>query len=135
MKSPGVRLVREAIDAYNRRDVEALTELMAPDVDLQPPVTALRGIAYRGHPGIRDWLADVDESFARAQIEPIEFEERGGLVLAITSFAVEGGESHLEFDSELGLLCEIQGGRIVSWKGHFNHAAARAEARGRAAAS
>jgi ketosteroid isomerase-like protein len=129
MESPDVRLVREAIDAYNRRDVEALVGLMAPDVDLRPPVSALRGVAYRGHDGIHQWLADLDESFARVRIEPLEFEDLGGLVLALTSFEVEGGESGLEFDSELGLLLEIGDGRIVSWKGHFSHAAARAEGR------
>ena len=88
-------------------------------------------IAYRGHEGIRQWLADVDESFSRAHIEPLEFEDFGRLVLALTSIEVEGGESRLEIDSELGLLCRIGDGRIVSWKGHFSHAAARAEAEGR----
>ena len=82
--------MRAAIDAYNRRDVEALVGLMAPDVDLRPPVSALRGIAYRGHDGIHQWLADLDESFARVRIEPLEFEDLGGLVLALTSFEVEG---------------------------------------------
>ena len=63
------------------------------------------------------------------RIEPLELEDLGGLVLALTSFEVEGGESGLEFASELGLLLEIGDGRIVSWKGNFSHDAARAEAR------
>jgi ketosteroid isomerase-like protein len=127
-----VRLVREAIDAYNRRDAEGLAALMSPDVDLRPPVTELWGIAYRGHDGIRRWMADVEDSFVHAQIVPIELEDLGGLVLALTTFEVKGGESQLEFDSELGLLCEIADGRIVSWRGHFSHAAARAEAEAQA---
>ena len=126
------RLVREAIDAYNQRDVDALAALMSPDVELRPPVTELWGIEYRGHEGIRKWMADVEDSFMRARIVPLEFEDRGGLVLALTSFEVKGEESRLEFDSELGLLCEIADGRIVSWRGHFSHAAARAEAEAQA---
>ena len=124
-----VRLVREAIDAYNRRDLDALTALMSPDVDLRPPVTELWGNAYRGHEGIRQWLADVEDSFVQARIVPIEFEHHEGLVLALTSFEVKGEASQFEFKSELGLSCEIGDGRILSWRGHFNHAAARAEAK------
>jgi ketosteroid isomerase-like protein len=131
--SPNCDTVLRAIDAYNRGDVDALTDLMAHDVELRPPVSALRGIAYRGHQGVRQWFADLDESFSRVRIEPIELTDLGGLVLALTSFEAKGGESELEFDSELGLLLEVDEGLIVSWRGHFNHAAARAEAEAQAA--
>ena len=65
--TPGnVALVEAAIDAYNRRDVPRLRELMTEDVDLQPPVSWLTGHAYRGHRGIAEWLRDLDESFSSA---------------------------------------------------------------------
>ncbi len=132
MRSPDCDTVLRAIAAYNRGDVDALCEFMAPDVELRPPVSALRGVAYRGHEGVRQWFADLDESFSRVRIEPIELTDLGGLVLALTSFEAKGGESEVEFDSELGLLLEVDDGRIVSWRGHFNHAAARAEAEAQA---
>jgi ketosteroid isomerase-like protein len=132
MRSPDCDTVLRAIAAYNRGDVDALCAFMAPDVELRPPVSALRGVAYRGHEGVRQWFADLDESFSRVRIEPIELTDLGGLVLALTSFEAKGGESEVEFDSELGLLLEVDDGRIVSWRGHFNHAAARAEAEAQA---
>ncbi|HEX2416399.1 MAG TPA: nuclear transport factor 2 family protein [Thermoleophilaceae bacterium] len=123
-----VELVLAAIDAYNRRDVEALSALMVPDVELRPPVMALSGRAYRGHAGVHKWLADVEESWSTARIHPSDVTEAGDCVLALTTFRVEGGESRLRFESELGLLCSIRDDLIASWHGHFNHAAARAEA-------
>jgi ketosteroid isomerase-like protein len=117
-------LVLSAIEAYNRRDVEALCQLMTPDVDLRPPVFALTGRAYVGHTGIAEWLRDVDESFASAQIEPLELRDLGGSVLALTEFRVEGQESRMALGSQLGLVCEIAGGRIKTWYGFFNHAEA-----------
>jgi ketosteroid isomerase-like protein len=115
-------LVRAAIDAYNRRDLAELRTLMSDGVELRPPVSALAGRAYLGHDGIAEWLRDVDDSFASAQIVPIELRDLGQKVLALTEFRVEGHESRLLLGSELGLVCDIAGGRISTWLGFFNHA-------------
>ena len=121
----GVALVRAAIDAYNRRDVAGLRALMTEDVQLRPPVSALTGRAYVGHTGIVEWLRDVDESFASAEIVPLDLRDLGDKVLALTEFVVEGYESRVPLGSELGLVCDIADGRIASWLGFFNHADAR----------
>lgn len=126
----GVTLVQAAIDAYNRRDLAQLRGLMTEDVELRPPVSALTGRAYRGHDGIEEWLHDVDESFASAEIIPLELRDLGTQVLALTEFVVEGYESRLPLGSELGLVCDIADGRIASWLGFFNHAEAEAAAAG-----
>ena len=120
--------MRAAINAYNRRDIAELRELMTDDVELRPPVSALTGRAYRGHDGIEEWLRDVDESFASAQIVPLELLDLGARVLALTEFIVEGYESRLPLGSELGLVCDIVDGQFASWLGFFNHADARAAA-------
>jgi ketosteroid isomerase-like protein len=126
----GATLVQAAIDAYNRRDLAQLRGLMTEDVELRPPVSALTGRAYRGHDGIEEWLHDVDESFASAEIIPLELRDLGAKVLALTEFVVEGYESRLPLGSELGLICDITDGRIASWLGFFNHAEAEAAAGG-----
>ena len=124
----GCPLVRSAIDAYNRRDLAGLRELMTDDVELRPPVSALTGRAYRGHAGIEEWLHDLDESFSSAQIVPLELRDLGTRVLALTEFLVEGHESHVPLGSELGLICDLSHGRIASWLGYFSHADAAAAA-------
>lgn len=121
----GAELVRAAIEAYNRRDVARLRVLMTDDVELRPPVSALTGRAYVGHTGLEEWLRDVDESFASAQIVPIELLDLGAKVLALTEFRVEGHESRVPLGSELGLVLDVVDGRIASWLGFFNHAEAR----------
>jgi ketosteroid isomerase-like protein len=126
----GTALVQAAIDAYNARDIERLCALMTDDVELRPPVSALTGHAYRGHNGIAEWLRDVEESFASAEIVPLELRDLGAKVLALTEFLVEGYESRLPLGSELGLVCDIADGRIASWLGFFNHAEAEAAAGG-----
>jgi ketosteroid isomerase-like protein len=129
--TPGnVALVEAAFDAYNRRDLPRLRELMTEQVDLQPPVSWLTGRAYRGHQGIAEWLRDLEESFSSARIAPLALTDLGDRVLAITRFDVEGNESHVSFGSELGLVIGIDDGRISSWVGFMSHAEARARATG-----
>lgn len=123
-------LVRSAIDAFNRRDVGTLCELMTEDVELQPPVAALTGRAYVGHAGIAEWIGDVEESFASSRIEPIELRDLGTQVLVLNEFRIEGHGSRVPLVSELGLLCEIADGRISSWLGFYSHADVLAAARG-----
>jgi ketosteroid isomerase-like protein len=123
-----VDLVRTAIDAYNRRDLDGLCALMTDDVELRPPVSELTGRAYVGRSGIARWLRDVEESFASAEIVPLELEDHGDRVLALTEFRVEGLSGRVPLGSELGLVCDISDGRIASWLGFFNHADARAAA-------
>ena len=123
-------LVRSAIDAFNRRDVDTLCELMTEDVELQPPVAALTGRAYVGHAGIAEWIGDVEESFASSRIEPIELRDLGTQVLVLNEFRIEGHGSRVPLVSELGLLCEIADGRISSWLGFYSHADVLAAARG-----
>jgi ketosteroid isomerase-like protein len=101
---------------------------MTDDVELRPPVSALTGRAYIGRAGIRQWLRDVEESFAKAQIVPLELHDLGDKVLALTKFEVEGHAGQVELGSELGLVCDIADGRIATWLGFFNHAEARAAA-------
>jgi ketosteroid isomerase-like protein len=125
-----VTLVRSAIAAYNRRDLAELRELMTEDIELRPPVSELTGRAYLGHSGIAKWLRDVDESFASAEIVPLEILDRGSKVLALSEFRVESHAGHVPLGSELGLVCDIAEGRIASWLGFFNHAAAREAAGG-----
>ena len=118
----GTALVQAAIDAYNGRDLERLRVLMTEDVELRPPVSALTGRHVRPEIAM---TGDVDESFASAQIVPLELHDLGAKVLALTEFVVEGYESRLPLGSELGLVCDIADGRIASWVGFFNHAEAR----------
>jgi hypothetical protein len=98
---------------------------MTDDVELRPPVSELTGRAYVGHGGISRWLRDVQESFASAEIVPLELVDLGDKVLVLSEFRVEGYGGRVPLGSELGLVCDIRDARIASWLGFFNHAAAR----------
>lgn len=47
------------VDAFNRRDAAALVGLCAPEVELHPSILVGDRRVYRGHEGLRRWVADL----------------------------------------------------------------------------
>jgi ketosteroid isomerase-like protein len=76
-------IVRKAFDAFSRRDAAALIALCDPDVVFRPPTGRLAGRAepYRGHEGLRAYLADVGRVWQELRSEPDEYVELGDRVL------------------------------------------------------
>ena len=75
MAAVDAETVRRGIDAYNRGDVEALIELTDPEITMVPVRALLEGGEYRGHEGVRRFLADMDEDWASRQIEVDEIRD------------------------------------------------------------
>src|SRR5829696_4391564 len=55
MSQENVGLSRQAVDAFNRRDLDAFLALAHPDVKH----VALVGEVYTGHDGLRRWWEDM----------------------------------------------------------------------------
>jgi hypothetical protein len=58
MASIGLRF----IDAFNRRDAEQLVALADPDIYFYPTELVGARRVYRGHDGLRRWVADLEAS-------------------------------------------------------------------------
>jgi ketosteroid isomerase-like protein len=82
--------VRRGIDAYNRGDVEGLIAATDPDVVLVPVRSLLEGGEYRGHEGVRRFLADMDEDWVERQVDVEEIRELDGSWLVLGSFRATG---------------------------------------------
>lgn len=63
MSDPGLDSVRTWFDAFNAHDVDAMLQVMAPDVRVEP-VRVLSG-PYHGHAGVRRMFADVEQRLGR----------------------------------------------------------------------
>jgi ketosteroid isomerase-like protein len=56
-------LLRRAFDAFNRRDLDGLLALLAPDVRVHSLMTEPERAEYHGHQGVREWHAAIFEVF------------------------------------------------------------------------
>ena len=65
MSEENVEVLKRAVDAYNRRDLDAFLSICAEDIEWHPFLhSGLEGPPYRGHDGIREWFADTAASWS-----------------------------------------------------------------------
>ena len=76
-------IVRRLFAAFSRRDVATVLELCDPDIVFVPPTGRLAGREepYRGHDGLRAYLADVGRLWQELRSEPDEYIELDDTVL------------------------------------------------------
>jgi ketosteroid isomerase-like protein len=125
MSQENIEIVRRGFEAYARRDVDQFLSYLDPDFELHSAIVGgAEGRVYRGHDGVRRWLADSDESFEDLRIEPTEFRDLGDRVLVFGRIRARGRESGLELDSPTGWVSTVRDGRLVKAEGFLSRAEA-----------
>jgi ketosteroid isomerase-like protein len=121
MSEENVEIVRKILDAGNRRDTEAILQYADPEIELQSAIIGgAEGNTYRGHQGIRDWIAESDAAFEELRMEHEEFRDLGDDVLLIGRLHARGRESGVEIESAIAWLTTFRGGRIVRARGYLD---------------
>jgi ketosteroid isomerase-like protein len=118
MSEQNLALFRRALDAYNRRDLDEVLELAHPEVVWHPAFEALLGgkaTVFRGHEGMREIFAAVDEAFSEIRAEADEIRDLGrDRVAASGRLRARGRASGAEIDSETSWLIEFRDGRVLT---------------------
>jgi ketosteroid isomerase-like protein len=123
MAEENAEVLARAVDAYNRRDVEALLNELDPAIEWLPAVPGLfveGGHSYRGHDGIRQMLRDFADVLDEVHFDYDEIRDLGERVVAIGSVRVRGKASGLETESPYACVGEIRGGRGVRLQGYLD---------------
>jgi uncharacterized protein len=121
MSEENVEIARKVIDAGNRRDPEAILQYSDPEIELQSAIIGgAEGNTYRGHQGIRDWIAESDAAFAELRMEPEEFRDLGDDVLMIGRLYARGLESGVEIESPIAWLFTLRDGKGVCARGYLS---------------
>jgi ketosteroid isomerase-like protein len=78
MSEENVEIGLRTLDAFKRRDVDALVALLDPDVVWQenPELPGLREV-YRGRAEVREWMVAILEVFENLHVEVAEITELG----------------------------------------------------------
>jgi len=129
MSEENVELVHQAIDAFNRRDLDAFLALVDPHMEFTPYVVAMEG-GYQGHDGVRRWWQELFEVFPDWHGEPMEVRDLGGLTLAALRLEGRGGESGTPVEQMLWQLAEWSTDGKVVRVGHYSSEAEALEAAG-----
>jgi ketosteroid isomerase-like protein len=107
---------KRAIEAYNRRDVEALLRELDTEIEWRPVLPVVLGgdtTVYRGHDGVRQLLGDLDEVLAERQLDFSEIRETGDHVVATGSLRIRGRSSGALSESPFGCVAELKNGKAI----------------------
>ena len=113
MSQENVELVREGFARWNEGDYEFFLQSTAPDVELLSRFGSLTGEPYRGHQGVREWLADIHQSFDRFDLWLDEARDLGDEVLALGGIHMRARGSGLDMNEPMGWVFEVRDGRVA----------------------
>jgi uncharacterized protein len=116
MSEENVEVLRRGYEAFGRGDVDAVLELLAPDVDWAPAIGAILGVeSLRGREAVRQFLSrDLFDGFDQFRAEPLSFEDLGDFVLVMVRYTGRGESSGIEMDQRLAALYEIRNRQVVT---------------------
>jgi ketosteroid isomerase-like protein len=113
MSQENVELVREGFARWNRGDYDFLFNSAAPDIELLSRFGSLTGEPYRGHEGVRVWLADIQHTFERFDLWLDDVRDLGDDVLAIGGLNMRARGSGLDMKEPMGWVFEISDRRVA----------------------
>ena len=76
MSQENVELVYRVLDAFNRRDLDAVLALMHGDVEFGSRLAAMEG-GYNGHEGIRRWWQTILDASPDRTVAIVEVRDLG----------------------------------------------------------
>jgi ketosteroid isomerase-like protein len=115
--SENVELLKRGYEAFNRRDLHAVFDLLDPDIEFVTDERVPFAGTYRGHEEMRRLLRDQEEVFGQLTMEPYEFFETGDRVVAFVRQRARGQASGAEVEITIGHLWTIRNGKAVRWQG------------------
>jgi ketosteroid isomerase-like protein len=116
MSQENVELVRQG-HARWRGDYDGMLDFLisnsVPDIELYSRFGGFSGEPYRGHDGLRAWLADIQENFER--FDPWLDEARAGgddRVVALGGISFRARESGIDMAEQMGWVYEFRNGLL-----------------------
>jgi ketosteroid isomerase-like protein len=105
--------IHQAYEAWSRRDVDALMEVVHPDSEARPILGANIGTGvYHGRDGLREWFRDLHQEWETFETHVTRIEERGERALLTLQVHARGRASGVVIDSVLYHVVELREGMI-----------------------
>ena len=114
MSDENVEAARRLIQAFNRRDLAAMTESFDPEIEWTPggPAAVERAV-YRGRDQVSDGFVAAWEAWEVFHLEGHQARDLGDSILWLGRAQLKGGASHMELDQEFAVRFLFEGGKIV----------------------
>jgi ketosteroid isomerase-like protein len=123
------RGVRLSLEAYNRRDLDAVVIGWSDEFEYHPDANWVKaGImkpCYRGFDDYRKYVAAGDEVWGgENHLKPTELIDLGERIVVLADGRMRGQASGIPLVESFALVTTIQDGRFVHHQEYYDHAAA-----------
>jgi ketosteroid isomerase-like protein len=112
MSQKDVVLARNAVAAFNRRDVAGLVEMTTDDFEWVTWTGTVEPTAYHGAEGLARYFQDADV-WELLNLEAWDFRDLGDEVLVVGTFHARGGGSGAEIEVPYYSAFFTRGGRLA----------------------
>src|ERR1700730_4740961 len=112
MSQENVETFRRNNEAVSRGDIEAALATLDPDIEFIPRRAAVQGV-YRGHEGMRQFIAENAENFDLYQVSYQEFRDLGDRLIAFGTVRVRGKESGIEVTTPTAMVATFRDGKMI----------------------
>jgi ketosteroid isomerase-like protein len=113
MSEESIEIVKRSLDAYNRRDFDAIRAISDPKLEVD--WSASRGLevgVYRGLEEVLRFYRTFFETFEKVEVEPEHFIESGQSVV-VPNTAHMRGRDGIEIIARSALVFETHDGRVA----------------------
>ena len=123
------RAVRLAVEAYNRRDLDAYQIACHPDFEIFPArvwiESGLVEPCYRGPEGFREYVAIWDEVWGTDSfIRPVELIDMGERIVMLTQAPMRARASGVPLTEEFATVSTLKDGTVIRQEEYWDHAEA-----------
>jgi ketosteroid isomerase-like protein len=127
------RSARLGVEAYNRRDMDAVGIGYHPEFEYHPArewvESGMLEPSYRGLEGHKRYVASTAEVFgAEVYVKPVEMIDLGQRVVVLASVPMRAQGSGIELTEAFALVTTIEDGLLSRVQEYYDHDAALAEA-------
>lgn len=127
MSRENVEIVRSAVDAFNRRDLNALAAACTEDFEFISVLAAIdsEDATYRGATAWADYFADMDEMWEGWQVEDLRIFDAGGdRTACLFRLVGEGRLSGVRVERAVGITQHLRDGKLWRVRSYPNPAEA-----------
>ena|ERR1700737_2904505 len=121
MSQENVEIAKRAIDAFNRRDVDDLTELTTPDFELFAPMIQVEGGSLRGREGVETVFGNIRDTWEEQRFIAGEFRDLGDRVVVLGRMEAHGRSSGVPVDVPFGNIFDFRDGKISRVRAYRDH--------------
>ena len=90
--------------------------LCEPDVEFRSAIADADDVTYRGHDGVRDFIASLAEVFEWVRAEALDVIGEGDRAVVCNRFRARGRRSGVEVDQRFFQALRFRDGNVLWWE-------------------